>query len=101
VREMRHSHGYRNRCRKLLRKSPKERSKNIISRLLIEYRVGDKVHIDIWPDAIGTAPHRRYQGKTGTIVGIRGRAYLIEIPVGGKKRLIITTKEHLIPVRVG
>lgn len=96
---MRHSHGYRNRCRKLLRKSPKEKSKGILGRLLIEYNVGDKVHIDISPDAIKTAPHRRYQGKTGTIIGVRGRAYLVEVVMGGKKKIMITTKEHLTPVK--
>ncbi len=97
---MRHSHGYRNRCRKLLRKKPRERGSIMgISRLLYEYKIGDKVHIDILPNYIKTAPHRRYQGKVGTIVEKRGKAYVVEIYVGGKRKLIITTPHHLKPFK--
>ncbi len=98
---MRHSHGYRSRCRKLLRKKPRERGLTGISRLLQEYRVGDKVHIDIMPNFIRTAPHRRYQGKVGTVIGRRGRAYLVEVYVGRKRKIIITTPHHLKPFRGG
>jgi len=98
---MRHSHGYRNRCRKLLRKRPRERGLTGISRILQEYEIGEKVHIDIMPNYITTAPHRRYQGKVGTIVEKRGRAYVVEVYVGKKRKLIITTPHHLKPFRGG
>jgi len=94
---LRHSKGYRNRCRKLLRKHPRERGMRGLGRLLYEYNIGDLVHIDISPDNIRTAPHRRYQGKVGRTVERRGRAYVIEVVVGGKKKMIITTKEHIKP----
>ena len=95
---MRHSHGYRNRCRKLLRKKPRERGIiRGISRLLYEYKIGDKVHIDISPNCIETAPHRRYQERVGTIIGKRGRAYVVEVIVGNKRKIIITTPHHLKP----
>ncbi|RLE60218.1 MAG: 50S ribosomal protein L21e [Thermoprotei archaeon] len=91
--------GYRYKSRKLLRKHPRERGMRGLSRLMIEYRLGDRVHIDISPESIETAPHRRYQGKVGTIVEKRGKAYVIEVKVGGKKKYIITTKEHIKPYR--
>jgi len=69
------------------------------SRLLYEYKVGDRVHIDIDPTYIETAPHRRYQGKTGIVIGKRGRAYLIEVYLGDKRKIIITTPEHIKPVK--
>lgn len=56
--------------------------------------------IDICPNYISTAPHRRYQGKTGVVIGKRGRAYLIKIQVGGKEKIIITTKDHIKPAQV-
>lgn len=97
----RHSKGYRTRGRKLLRKHPRARGRPGLSRLMIEYKVGDKVCIDIDPTYIRTAPHRRYQGLTGTIVGKRGKAYIIEIYLGGKKKTIITTADHIKPFTGG
>jgi len=97
---MRHSKGYRSRCRKLLRKRPRERGRGGIGYLLHEYEVGQKVQIDIRPGpSISTAPHRRYQGKVGTIIEKRGRAYVIEVPVGSSRKVIITTKEHIKPIK--
>jgi len=97
---MRHSKGYRNRGRKLLRKHPREKGLRGLGRLLIKYSIGDLVHIDISPDAISTAPHRRYQGRVGRIIEKRGRAFVIEVPINNKKKYIITTKEHIKPVKL-
>ena len=96
---MRHSHGYRNRGRKVFRIVARLRGYRGLSRLMQEYKVGDLVVIDVNPTFIETAPHRRYQGRVGKIVEQRGRAYVIEIPVGGKIKKIITTPEHMIPHR--
>jgi len=91
------THGYRYKSRKLLSKTPRERGMSGLSRLLYEYKPGDKVVIDIDPTYISTAPHRRYQGKVGIVIGTRGRAYVIETYIGDKKKIIITTPEHLRP----
>lgn len=96
---MRHSKGYRSRSRKLLSKGPRERGRPGLSRLLYEYNVGDLVCIDISSDSISTAPHRRYQGKVGVIVGKRGKAFEIKVRVGGKEKLVITTKDHIKPFK--
>lgn len=94
--DLRHSKGYRNRSRKLFRKAPHEKYRGL-GRLLYTYKVGDKVHIDISPESPSTAPHRRYQGKVGTILERRGRAYVVAVQVGGKIKKIITTKDHIKP----
>ncbi|MCS7105157.1 MAG: 50S ribosomal protein L21e [Thermofilaceae archaeon] len=94
---MRHSKGYRNRGRKLLSKTPRERGRPGLSRILYEYKEGDLVCIDICPNYVSTAPHRRYQGRVGKIVGKRGRAYIIKVKEGGKEKTIITTKDHIKP----
>lgn len=93
------THGLRYKSRKLLSKKPREKGRPGISRWLYEYNVGDKVVIDIDPTFITTAPHRRYQGKVGTIIGRRGKAYEIEIYVGGKRKVIITTPDHIVPFK--
>jgi len=91
------THGYRYKCRKLLRKKPRRRGMPGLSRILHEYRPGDNVVIDIDPTYITTAPHRRYQGRVGTVIGVRGRAYLVEVFLGSKRKIVITTPEHLRP----
>jgi len=93
------THGFWYKSRKLRKKHPRERGMRGLSRLLYEYKVGDRVHIDIDPTYIETAPHRRYQGKTGIIIGKRGRAYLIEVYLGDKRKILITTPEHIKPAK--
>ena len=94
------SQGLRRRTRKLLRKSVRERGAiPRLSQLLIEYRVGDKVHIVPNPAVHEALPHRRYVGRTGTIIGRRGRAYLVEVYLGDKRKVVITIPEHLRPAQ--
>ncbi|ABP51299.1 MULTISPECIES: 50S ribosomal protein L21e [Pyrobaculum] len=95
------THGYRYKSRKLLSKKPRERGVPGLSRLLYEYKPGDKVVIDVDPTFVSTAPHRRYQGKVGVVIGTRGRAYVIETYIGDKKKIIVTTPEHLKPFQGG
>ncbi|MCD6508844.1 MAG: 50S ribosomal protein L21e [Thermoprotei archaeon] len=97
---MKHSRGYRTRGRKLLRKHPRRRGMSGLSKILYEYSMGEYVHIKIDPTYIETAPHARYQGKTGVIVGKRGRAYIVEVYLGNKKKTLIVTPEHLTPAKV-
>ncbi len=90
--------GFRHRTRKLLRKHVRERGAiPSLDLLLHEYNVGDKVVIKPNPAIHGGMPHRRYVGKVGTIVGRRGRAYLVETYLGDKRKLLIVLPEHLRP----
>ncbi|MBP1449774.1 MAG: 50S ribosomal protein L21e [Thermoproteus sp.] len=90
------THGYRYKSRKLLSKKPRERGIRGLSRLLYEYKEGDKVVIDVDPTFIKTAPHRRYQGKVGVVVGKQGDAYIVKV---GRKTKIVTTADHIVPFR--
>lgn len=95
------SRGYRHRTRKLLKKSVRERGAiPPLSQVLREYKVGDKVYIKPNPAIHETLPHRRYIGKVGVVVGRRGRAYIIELYLGDKKKTLITYPEHLRPASV-
>ncbi|MCX8184225.1 MAG: 50S ribosomal protein L21e [Sulfolobales archaeon] len=96
------SRGLRHRTRKLLRKNVRERGAiPPLSLVMQKYSIGDKVHIVPNPAIHEALPHRRYVGKTGTIVGERGRAYLVEIAIGSKRKIIITVPEHLRPAQIG
>lgn len=92
------SKGLRYRSREVLSKHPRERGMRGLSSLLREYEVGQRVTIDIDPTHVETAPHRRYQGRVGTIIGRRGSAYIVEVFLGDKRKNIITRAEHLKPV---
>ncbi|MEM0015399.1 MAG: 50S ribosomal protein L21e [Zestosphaera sp.] len=93
---VRTSHGYRHRTRKLLRKNVRERGAiPPLSQVLKEYKVGDKVYITPNPAIHDALPHRRYIGKVGVVIGKRGRAYIVELHLGDKRKTLITYPEHL------
>ncbi|MFP3171688.1 MAG: 50S ribosomal protein L21e [Acidilobus sp.] len=93
--------GYRHRTRKLLTKSVRERGAvPKASVLFYPYKVGDKVTIRIDPSFHKGMPHRRYHGLTGTIVGVRGHAYVVSVPIGKSTvKTIITYAAHLRPLK--
>ncbi|MEM1507792.1 MAG: 50S ribosomal protein L21e [Candidatus Bathyarchaeia archaeon] len=91
------SHGYRRKTRALLRKRVRERGKSSLSRLLYEYKPGDKVVIDIDPSIHKGMPHRRYHGRVGVIVAKRGRSYEVNVTQGEASKLIIVRPEHIKP----
>lgn len=92
--------GFRNRTRKLLRKSVREKGAvPKASVLLRKYDVGERVAIKIDPSFHRAMPHRRYHGLTGVITGKRGEAYEVEVYLGRKRKVLYVTPEHLRPVK--
>jgi len=89
------SKGPRRKSRSILSKRVREHGKLGLSRLLAIYEVGEKVVINIDSGVHRGMPHKRYQGRVGTIVESRGRAYVVEIPQRKTSKLIISTPEHL------
>ena len=91
------SKGFRRKTRSLLRKKPRERGKIGLSRILYEYKPGEKVVIKIDPSVHKGMPHRRFHGNVGVIVGKRGRAYVVNVTQGDAVKQIIVRPEHLKP----
>jgi len=89
------SSGPRRKSRSALTKSVRERGRIGLSRLLTKYEPGEKVVIHIDSGVHKGMPHKRYQGKVGTIVERRGRAYVVEIPQSKTVRLLVALPEHL------
>lgn len=90
--------GYRHRTRKLLKKSVRERGGiPPLSLLMINYNIGDRVHIVINPSVYSGMPHRRYHGKTGVIIGKRGKCYVVSVALGNKEKTLFVKPEHLRP----
>ncbi len=95
---MKHSVGYRNRTRSLLKKKPRERGLSPINRILRVYEKGEKVVVKIDPSTLKGMPHRRFHGKTATVIEKRGRAYVLNVHMGGYEKVIIARPEHIKPL---
>ena len=89
------SSGIRRKSRSVLSKRVREKGRLPLSRLLTKYEAGEKVVITIDPAVQKGMPHKRYQGKVASVVGQRGRAYLLEVPQRKTVKTIIATPEHI------
>jgi len=89
------SHGSKRKSRSILTKSNILRG---ISYLLIDYKIGDKVIVNIDPSEHNTMPHRRYQGKIGIIKEIGRRIIKVSVPIGNKEKILQTRRNHLKPL---
>lgn len=79
----------------MLTKRVRDRGKLGLSRLLAEYEVGDKVIINIDPGVHKGMPHKRFQGKVGTVVEKRGRAYILDLPQRKTSKYVVAGPEHI------
>ncbi|MHA1233142.1 MAG: 50S ribosomal protein L21e [Candidatus Helarchaeota archaeon] len=95
---MKRSKGYKSRhTRHIHRKKVRQKGQIRSLRYLLlrdKYIPGAKVDIIIDPSQHKGQPHYRYHGKTGTIIGQRGRAYLVSIKAGNKTKTLIIRPEH-------
>lgn len=89
------SKGIRSKSRHILRKKPRDRGMNSITRALQEFEIGQNVNVNIDPAVHKGMPHPRFQGYTGKIEGKQGNAYLVGITVGKKHKTLIIRPEHL------
>ena len=96
---MRKSKGYNAKTRALFRKKPREKGKLGLSRILYEYKVGEKVLVKIDSGFHKGMPHRRYHGNVGVITALKGRAYVVSVKQGKATKEIIIRPEHLSPIK--
>ncbi|MDP8941847.1 MAG: 50S ribosomal protein L21 [Thermoproteota archaeon] len=89
------SHGTRRKSRSVLTKDKTARG---ISFLLIDYKVGDKVIVDVDPTEHNTTPHRRFQGKVGIVEEVGRRTVKLAVMIGEKKKFLCTKLNHIKPV---
>jgi large subunit ribosomal protein L21e len=80
------THGTRRKSRYKLKKTVREKGLSPISRAIQEFVGGDVVNIDLDPGMQDGMPHPKFHGRTGKVVGQRGRAYIVEVSDGGQKK---------------
>lgn len=81
--------------RKLMRKNFRERGKIPLAKYFAKYSAGDRVCITPNPSVQKAMPYLRFYGRQGTVAGVRGECYLVEIFDGGKKKTLIVHPVHL------
>ena len=89
---MPHSHGSRVKARSILTKSNVVRG---VSYLLYDYKVGDKVVVDVDPREHRTTPNRRFHGKIGVIEEVGRRTLKVSVMIGDKKKILQTRFNHI------
>jgi large subunit ribosomal protein L21e len=99
-RMVRRSKGIRAKTRSKFKKKPREKGLPSTTRLFQKFETGEKASIVIDPSVHKGQPHRRYYGLTGTISGMQGKAYLVDVKVGGKMKTLIVRPEHLVKQNV-
>jgi large subunit ribosomal protein L21e len=87
------SRGFRSRTRKKLRQRPGYRPP--ITKFLQEFKINDRVIVKPEASSHKGMPFPRFKGKTGKIIGRRGKAYIVEIVDGNKIKKLMIRPEHL------
>jgi large subunit ribosomal protein L21e len=88
--------GLKRKSRHKLKKERKERGKIKISRFMQTFKKGQTVHLGIEPSVHKSNYHTRFIGKTGKILGSRGKCYEIMVQDKGKEKILIIHPVHLI-----
>jgi large subunit ribosomal protein L21e len=89
------SHGIRRKSRSILTKDNVVRG---ISYLLHDYKVGEKVVVDVDPREHITTPHRRFHGRIGFVEEVGKRTLKVSVTIGDKKKLLQTRFNHIKPL---
>jgi len=76
-------------------KFKREKKRLTIAKQLANFNTGSSVHIDIDSSVHSGLPDSRFQGLTGTVVGKRGKAFVVDVYVGNALKQIITHAAHL------
>lgn len=87
--------GFRKRSRSILRKSPRDRGKVNINLALQTFELNDRVRIIQEPAMHKGMPMPKYKNRVGTVIEIRGNAYVVEVNDINKKKQIISNPIHL------
>lgn len=80
-------------------KRVRERGMSSLSKMLVDYEVGQRVDIVINPSVHKGMPHRRYQGRTGVVAGKRGRGVIVDVKLGNATKTLVIRPDHLQPSR--
>jgi large subunit ribosomal protein L21e len=92
---MAHHNGPRKKTRYKFKKDLRKRGIMPVTSVIQQFEIGQKVHVVCEPSIQKGMPHRRFHGKTGTVLGQRGRAWVLSINDGNMEKVVIARPQHL------
>lgn len=92
---MAHHNGPRKKTRYKFKKPLRRRGIPPVTSVIQEFEIGSRVHIVVEPSVHKGMPPRRYHGRTGTVIGRRGRAWVLSVADGNATKTIIVRPQHL------
>ena len=92
---MAHHNGPRKKTRYKFKKDLRERGLPPVTCVIQKYEIGDRVHIVCNPSVQKGMLHRLFHGLTGTVLGQRGRAWMLAIHDGNADKIVIARPQHL------
>ena len=81
--------------RRTLAKNPRSRGKVSMTAMMQQFADGDKVVIDQEPAIHAAMPHPKYKGRVGTVIGMQGKAYKVEMWDGGVRKVFLSAPVHI------
>jgi large subunit ribosomal protein L21e len=66
-----------------------------VSHAIRSFEAGQKVHIDLDASVHKGMPNPKFHGKTGTVLGQRGHAYVVQVTDGNAVKTVIARPQHL------
>jgi large subunit ribosomal protein L21e len=89
------SKGFRVKTRHTLRVRSRNKGLPKVTSSFRKFKIGEKAIVKLDGRVQSGMCHPRYQGKTGTVTGTQGKAFLVEIVEGRKTKVLLLTPEHL------
>ncbi|MBI1973669.1 50S ribosomal protein L21e [Candidatus Micrarchaeota archaeon] len=90
---------FRSKTRKRFRKDQDERRMDSVNVMMQQFAVGDRVHVHVNPSIHSAMPFRRFDGKTGVVLGSQGGCFRVRIPDMRAEKEIIVHPAHLRPAQ--
>ena len=87
--------GFRRKTRYKLTKEHKDKGKVTITRMLQQFKEGEKVTLVLEPAVHEGAFYPRFQGRHGIVEGKRGNCYIVKIKDLNKTKSMIIHPVHL------
>jgi large subunit ribosomal protein L21e len=87
--------GLKRKSRYTLKKESNRKGKISVSRFMQSFKAGERVTLLLEPSIHKGLYHHRFFGKTGVIMGPRGKCYEVAIKDGNKEKMIIVHPVHL------
>ena len=92
---MAHHNGPRKKTRYKFKKELRRRGLPPVTYVIQKFEIGERVHIVCDSSIQKGMPHRRFHGKTGTVLGQRGRAWMLAVNDGNAEKIVIARPQHL------